>query len=107
MSETTTTLENVLEGIVRRVLKEEIGALKAKLNGHQDGLLLTPEKAAKWWSVPVSKIRDMTRRGELPSVKVGHYTRIRPSDLVRFIQERREDSSPLPIRQKTSNKKSS
>ncbi len=87
MSETTTTLENVLEGIVRRVLKEEIGALKAKLNGHQDGLLLTPEKAAKWWGVPVSKIRDMARRGELPCVRLGHYIRFKPEDLGRFIKE--------------------
>ena len=43
MSETATTLENALEGLLRRIIREEIRGLKAELNGQEDRLLDTEE----------------------------------------------------------------
>ena len=83
-----------LEGI-RQIVREEIREAMGQ-NG-QTPELLSAETASKRWDIPVSWIRDMARRGELPHVKLGHYTRFRPDDLARFIQEhRKEPSHPLP-----------
>jgi predicted DNA-binding transcriptional regulator AlpA len=49
MSETPVTLENALEELLRRIVREEIRALKAELNG-QDRLLGAGE-ASKMLSV--------------------------------------------------------
>jgi len=59
-------------------------------NGHHDGLLLTADQAAERWSVPVSWIRDMARRGELPSVHLGHYVRFTTEDLDQYIKDHRK-----------------
>ncbi len=84
-----------LESWLRGLIREEIQA--ANKNDHHGGQLLSAEVAGKLWGVPTSWIRDMARRGELPHVKLGHYTRFKPDDLARFIQERRkEPSHPLP-----------
>ena len=84
-------------GELRALVREEIQAV------HQNGQtpeLLSAETASKRWDIPVSWIRDMARRGELPHVKLGHYTRFKPDDLARFIQGRRkEPSHPLPRNQ--------
>jgi len=74
-----------LEEIVERAIKKALNG-----NGHLQGELLTAEKAAERWGVPVSKIRDMARRGELPCVRLGHYMRFRPEDLDQFAKERSE-----------------
>ncbi len=44
-SETTTPLENALEGLLRRIIREEIQA--ANQNGHQEDRLLDVEEASK------------------------------------------------------------
>ncbi len=60
-------------------------------NGHhEEGRLLSPEHAAERLDMPVSKIREMARRGELPCVRLGHYVRFSPSDLARFIEGHKE-----------------
>ena len=46
MSETITSLENALEGLLRRIIREEIQVFKAELNGQQDRLL-DAEEASK------------------------------------------------------------
>ena len=50
MSETATALENALEGLLRRIIREEIQALKGELNGHEERLI-DAEEAAKLLSV--------------------------------------------------------
>ncbi len=90
MSETATTLENALEGLLRRIVREEIQAFKAELNGQQDGgHMLTAGQVAELWEVPVSKVREMARRGELPHVRLGHYMRFQPEDLKECARVRR------------------
>ena len=75
-------LEEIVEGAVAKALNK---------NGHQDGdHLLDAKTAAKRLCVPVSWIRDMARRGELPSIELGHYRRFRIEDLDRFIKDHKK-----------------
>jgi len=75
-----------LEEIVERAIKKALNG-----NGYQDGdHLLDAKMAAKRLCVPVSKIRDMARRGELPSIELGHYRRFRIEDLDRFIKDHKK-----------------
>jgi excisionase family DNA binding protein len=50
--------------------------------------LLTVEQAAERANVPESWIRQAVKDGRLPSVKLGHYRRIKPDDLRQLIEER-------------------
>ena len=87
MIETTTPLENALEGLLRRIIREEITA--ANQNGHNDrngDELLTAKQAGERWNIPASKIKAMARQGQLPCVRLGHYIRFSPADLARFIE---------------------
>lgn len=55
--------------------------------------LLTPQEVAARLGVPVEEIWNLTRAGDLPSLKLGgsRYgrTRIRPEDLRAYTQRRR------------------
>jgi len=46
MNEMPTVLESALEGLLRRIIREEIGALKGELNGQEERLLDAEEAAA-------------------------------------------------------------
>ena len=89
---------------LREIVKEAIEASIGQ-NG-QTPELLSAETASTRWDIPVSWIRDMARRGELPHVKLGHYTRFKPDDLARFIQERKKEPSHPLSRNPASVKKS-
>ena len=60
MTETATTLENALEGLLRRIIREEIQAFKSELNG-QDRLL-DAEEAARMLSVSPDWLYRNARR---------------------------------------------
>jgi excisionase family DNA binding protein len=77
-----------IRSVVREVIREEIGGGR---NG--DSPLLSAEAAAKLWDVPKTWILESARRGEIASVKVGHYVRFRPDDLKAFVEKRRQKTS--------------
>ena len=81
----TPTLEAVLESLLRRIVREEIKEA-ANGNGNKSPALLSAEAAAKLWAVPKTWISEAARRGELPSVRVGHYVRFRMEDLQAFVE---------------------
>jgi len=89
MNGTGKTVENAFEELVRRVLKEELGAINAELNTH-GGLLLSAKVAAERLCVPESKVRDMARKGELPCVRIGYYVRFQPEDLDQYVRDHRK-----------------
>lgn len=49
--------------------------------------LLTPDEAATILSISKRQVEDMARRGELPHIKVGKYTRFRRERLDAWIEE--------------------
>jgi predicted DNA-binding transcriptional regulator AlpA len=61
MSETATTLENALEGLLRRIIREEIQGLKGELNSQEDRLL-DAEEAARMLSVSPDWLYRNARR---------------------------------------------
>ena len=71
---------------IRQAIRNEIASALAKSNGHQPPTLLSAETAAKLWDVPKTRIAEAARRGELPSIRLGHYVRFRPEDLKAFIE---------------------
>ena len=100
----TALLSDPLRAEIKELVREAIQEA-----GSQNGYaveLLSAKTAAKRWDIPVSWIRDMARRGELPCVKLGHYTRFKPDDLARFIQEHRKEPAQLSDYKRTSIKKS-
>jgi excisionase family DNA binding protein len=75
----------------RQIVREELAAA-GNGNGHANGhaaILLTAETAAKHFDVPKTWILEAARRGEIQSVRVGHYVRFRPEDLEIFIKANR------------------
>jgi len=75
---------------IRQAIREEIQAAQGQNGNHKEGQLLSPEHAAERLDMPVSKVRELARKGDLLCVRIGHYVRFSPSDLVRFIEENRK-----------------
>src|SRR5215470_10908936 len=90
MNEATKNPFEPLFDEIRRIVREELkAATNAKnSNGHSPSLLSAAE-AAKLWDVPKTWISEAARRGELPSVRLGHYVRFQPEDLEEFIKRNR------------------
>lgn len=51
----------------------------------------TPETLAGYLSLSGRTVRDMLRRGEIPSYKLGGARRIDPEDVDRYLAERRQE----------------
>jgi excisionase family DNA binding protein len=49
--------------------------------------LLVADEAAALLALPVSWVREATRQGELPNVRLGRYRRYVRADLERWIEE--------------------
>jgi len=97
--ETTTPLENALEGLLRRIIREEIQA--ANQNGHRCKVATEPAKsyfkiaeAAKYSCLADSTIRFYTRTGQLKALKVGSRVIIKREDLDTFLETHRKEIQP-------------
>jgi len=87
------TPENPLAGLeswLRTLIREEIQAAQGQNGNHKEGQLLSPEHAAERLDMPVSKVRELARKGELRCTRIGHYVRFAPADLARFIEDYKE-----------------
>jgi excisionase family DNA binding protein len=72
---------------LRAIVRQEV---KAALNGNSHSpALLSAEAAAKLFDVPKTWISEASRRGELPSVRLGHYVRFNLEDLEAFVKANR------------------
>ena len=96
MSESGTTLENAIEGLLRRIVKEEIQAAMGQ-NGHtspspQSPTLLTVEELAVSLKVKNSHIYDLTRnkKDPIPHVRVGRYPRVDLSKVLTWLEEKKK-----------------
>ena len=87
MNGTGPTPENTIEAVLRRIVKEEIQALKAELNGHADQLF-TPEELADRLRMPISWVYEQSRLGNIPKHKLGRYIRF---DLHEVLASQKKD----------------
>jgi len=96
MSESGTTLENAIEGLLRRIVKEEIQAAMGQ-NGHtsptpQSPTLLTVKELATSLKVKNSHIYDLTRnkKDPIPHVRIGRYPRFELSKVLTWLEEKKK-----------------
>ena len=82
MSETTTTLENALESLLRRIVREEIQAAMGQSNGQHTDPFLTPEKLAERLNVPLSWVYEQSRQGKIPTHHIGKYLRFNIAEIL-------------------------
>jgi excisionase family DNA binding protein len=54
---------------------------------HGTGRLLDASEVAKRLNLPVTWVREAARRGELPSLKLGHYRRFRSEDVEAWLSK--------------------
>ncbi len=52
---------------------------------HSRPRLLTAQEAAEWLAIRESTLRDLARRGIVPSVKIGRLVRFVEGDLVAYV----------------------
>jgi excisionase family DNA binding protein len=83
MSTEQVSFEKMIEGIMRRVVREELQSLDL------DDRLLTVEQAAeKLGYTDVNSVRRLAREGKLETVNLGENTRrYRQSDVQKLIQQ--------------------
>jgi excisionase family DNA binding protein len=82
----TAALEQIVEGIVRKVIREEVGAALANLNRRaSDADYLTIEQAAKVAKAHHQTVREWIRSGALKSSRPNRHYLIKRSDLDAFI----------------------
>ena len=60
-------------------------------------LIGVPELAARL-GVPRSWVYSQTAAGILPAVRIGKYVKFRPTEIDRWIEQRRTGSAPAPVR---------
>lgn len=92
MAETlTAALEQIVEGVVRKVIREEVEAVLANLDGRTTTPdFLTIEEAAKIAKAHPQTVRAWVRSGALKSCRPNRNYLVKRSDLEAFI------ASPLP-----------
>jgi len=91
-SKNSSVLGDAFVQAIRQAVRDEIYAAIEKNENPPE--LFSADQAANRWNVPVSWIRDMARRGELPCIHLGHYVRFKPEDLAHFIEQRRNNRTP-------------
>lgn len=95
---TSISLEEVLETIFRRILREELEAVRANANQqrHDAKRYLTIKEAAAFSSLAPSTIRLLIRKRKLRANSVGRRKIIKTDDLQKFLE-----SDPVLISPKT------
>jgi excisionase family DNA binding protein len=62
--------------------------------------LLTAAEVAELLAVPESWVREQTRQGRLPHLKLGHYRRYRRASILAWL-EHQETTEPTPPKRRT------
>jgi len=64
--------------------------------------LLTAAEVAELLAVPVSWVREATREGKLPHLKLGRYRRYQAAAIDAWLEQQQADPSRLASRRETS-----
>ena len=79
MSQSATPLENALEALLRRVVREEIRAANGDKGPDE---LLSPEELAARLKVPPTWVYEQSRQGKIPVHRVGRYIRFNLAEVL-------------------------
>ena len=91
MSEMATTLEKAFEGLLRRIVREELREILNQNGNQEPKLLYNMKEAAHLLGVPETWLGRAARQGLVPCVRMGHYVNFNPEDLRAFIEKLREE----------------
>jgi excisionase family DNA binding protein len=58
--------------------------------------LLEAKDVAAWLGVKEDYVRDLGRKGEIPTVKIGKYVRFERNSIREWIAQQRDSSAPVP-----------
>lgn len=64
-----------------------------KISGNERDAFFTPQALAFYFSLSGRTIRDMLKRGEIPSYKIGGARRIDPKDVDLYLAQHRQDAA--------------
>ncbi len=79
MTENATPLENALEALLRRIIREEIRAAYGDKGPDE---LLSPEELAARLKVPPTWVYEQSRQGKIPVHRVGRYIRFNLAEVL-------------------------
>ncbi len=85
MTENATPLENALEALLRRIIREEIRAANGDKGPDE---LLSPEELAARLKVPPTWVYEQSRMGNIPTHRLGRYIRF---DLHEVLESQKKD----------------
>ncbi len=92
MTQSTTPLENALEALLRRIIREEVQVI-LRQNGNQElKLLYNIKDAARLLDVPETWLGRAARQGIGPCVRMGHYVRFTANNLESYIEKLRSET---------------
>lgn len=63
------------------------------IGGEERRSFFTPQALAVYLSLSGRTVRDLLRRGEIPSYKIGGARRIDPDDVDRYLAQHRRDAA--------------
>jgi excisionase family DNA binding protein len=63
--------------------------------------LLTAEEIAEFLNVPVTWVRESTRSGAMPCVRLGRYVRFDLDDVERWLEECKRPGRPIALRSRS------
>ena len=90
MSDTGTTLENALEGLIRRIVRDEIQAALGQ-NGRSN--MLTAEELAKKLQVNKATVYEWVKAKSIPYYQAGRFIRF---NLQEVMDSQRKNKQPSP-----------
>jgi excisionase family DNA binding protein len=70
------------------------GVQSPKDEGHET--LLEAKDVAVWLGVKEDYVRDLGRKGEIPTVKIGKYVRFERHSIREWIAQQRDSSAQVP-----------
>ncbi len=92
MTENATPLENALEALLRRIVREEVQVILRQNGNQEPKLLYNMKEAASLLSVLETWLGRAARQGLVPCVRMGHYVRFTANDLESYIEKLRNES---------------
>jgi excisionase family DNA binding protein len=94
MSETPTTLENALEGLLRRIIREEIRAAMGELSGQAADIhtkeWLNAGEAAQLYGLPKTWLEERGRAGDIARTKPGRYVLFKRRDVEEYLERHKK-----------------
>lgn len=87
MSEMATTLEKAFEGLLRRIVREELREILNQNGNQEPKLLYSTKEAASLLGVPETWLGRAARQGLVPCVRMGRYVRFTANNLESYIEK--------------------